>query len=493
MGSGVFKTYEEGALSRERALSGLRVVTLCGCFAFVWMAIAIGMPLTMFLEALGATGLQIGLVVAAQQIPLVLQVPSALIAERLPSRKPMWFALAVSHRLLWLVPASLPFVLDGGQASVWTLIAVVAVSSVLAQMSTPIWLGWMADLVPQDISARFWGTRQAAMTFTFVLAVWLSGWALDFFKAHGCFFAGFGILFGVAALFGVLDICIHLRVPEPIARPHPPEMGLARKFADVLSQRDFLFLSLSMVAWYFGMALIGAFMPVCMKRDFGMNYTEISLLIMAASTGAFLMSIPLGRLGDRFGARTICFLCMAFAPLLLCAWFFVNGSSHSFELPLLGRVGVSNVMLVMLLPQLVSGGLYAAVGLYQFHLAGLLSKREGRTLSMAVHWSLIGAVSCLSPLAGGWLMDYFARNPIGMALPAGGQMNFFHVLLILHVAIAWVAAFVILKISVKGGDLTVSDVFRLLRTGNPFRAVKGAYSLPYVPSSRDSAKGKDAE
>ena len=479
MSSGVFKTYSEGELRAAHVRVGLRTVTICGCFAFVWMAIAIGMPLTMFLEAIGASGVQIGMIVAAQQLPLMLQIPSALLVERLPSRKPLWFSLALSHRALWFIAAALPFVMGVGQASVWTLIAMVGVSFILGHMSAPIWQGWMADLVPKVVSARYWGVRQTAMTFTFVLTVWLSGAVLDHFRSQGSL-AGFGILFGIAALFGTLDICIHLTVPEPIAQPAPPHDGIKSKFKDILAHRDFIFLTSGMAAWYFGVALIGAFTPVCLKRDFSMDYTQISLFIMAASFGAFLLSIPLGKLGGRFGSRTLCSLCMLVAPTLLLLWFFVKPGSVQFSVPLLGVFTVPESLLLMLPFQAISGGLYAGVGLYQFHLAGLLTRREGRTLWMASHWFPIGVASATSPLLGGFLMDVFQRHPLKILLPLGCPMNFYHVLLLLSVTISWLGAFLILKISVKGTELTLEDIFRTLRTANPFRAVMFAYGMAFT-------------
>ncbi len=479
MPSGVFKTYGERELKARHVRAGLRTVTICGCCAFVWMAIAIGMPLTMFMEAIGASGLQIGLVVAAQQLPLMLQIPSALLVERLPSRKPAWFVLAILHRAIWVVAAALPFTLGVSQATVWTLIAMVAVSFILGHMSAPIWQGWMADLVPKVVSARFWGARQAAMTFTFVMAVWLSGAVLDHFRAQGSL-AGFGILFGVATLFGTLDICIHLRVPEPVPQPPPLRRGMASKFKEIAASKDFMRLTGGMAAWYFGVALIGAFTPVCMKRDFGMDYTQISIFIMAASFGAFLLSIPMGKLGGRFGSRTLCALCMIVGPSLLLAWFFVRPGYAEFNLPLIGHVKAPEALLVMLPLQMLSGGLYAGVGLYQFHLAGILSKREGRTLWMASHWFPIGVASALSPLLGGFLMDVFLRHPISLTLPMGCPMNFYHALLILSVGVSWIGAFLMLKISIKGNELSLEDIFRTLRTANPFRAVMFAYGMAFT-------------
>lgn len=123
----------------------------------------VSLPLTMFLEALGAGGAQMGLSVTLQQLAMAVQIPAALWVERLSRRKPFWAATAIPHRLIWLLPALLLVVPDlpPGMLVGLTLTAV-GVSSVLAHASVPAWFSWMADLVPAEGSGRFgsgWGRR----------------------------------------------------------------------------------------------------------------------------------------------------------------------------------------------------------------------------------------------------------------------------------------------------------------------------------------------
>jgi len=476
MSSPIFRTYAEGELKAEDIRSGLKLVSLCGSFAFVWLAIAVGMPLTMFLEFIGASGLQIGMVVAAQQLPLALQIPAALVVERMPSRKPSWFVLALAHRVLWFVAAIVPFTLGVSQAAVWTIIAMVAVSFILGQMSSPMWQGWMADLVPSTVSARFWGVRLSVQMAFFLAAVWGSGVALDAFRARGETLYGFALLFGISAVFGTLDILLHLRVPEPAPQP-PPPLKIAERFKEILKCRDFVLLTSGLCAWYAGVSLLGVFTPICLKRDFSMNYTEISLFIMTASLGTVLLGVPLGKLGSRFGSRPLCAICMFVAPALMLMWFFVSPLPMDVKLPFFGAVEMPSALIMMLPFQLISGGLYACVGLFQFHLAGLHTKREGRTLWMASHWCPIGICSAASPLLGGFLMDFFSAHPMKIILPRGCPLNFYHVLLVLAALIAWGGALLLLKMKKGGTEFTLEEIFRTMFAGNPFRAVMSSYGL----------------
>ena len=132
---------------RERAMQ--RNVA-AGFLGMGWMAVALGMLLPLLMQAAGASGWQLGLLAAAWQLAMVAQVPSAFLVERLRRRKPFWAAVPIAHRVLWVVPALLPWGLPG-RRDLWpvVIIAALGVSNILGQGGTGPWQSWMADLVPR--------------------------------------------------------------------------------------------------------------------------------------------------------------------------------------------------------------------------------------------------------------------------------------------------------------------------------------------------------
>lgn len=471
--SKLFQTVERDSLSRKHIVKSLIISVTASCFGFAWVTIALGMPLTLLLERLGATGFEIGLLVSVQQIPLMLQVPTAIVLERFHARKIYWFLFALFHRMLWFTPAVVPFVLGATPAAVYTVVIMVGFSTVFAQMATPVWLGWMADLLPRDLSAKFWALRQAAVTMISVITLFLIGYVLDRFSGPNSFI-GFSILFVIAGLTGMADIILHVLVPEP--KPHISRITIPvmKKIELIFKNADFMWLTISMMLWYFGLAMIAVFGVVFMKRELRLDYTGISIFVIIGSIGAFAMSPLLGKLAERFGARTLCALILVLGPVMGIGWFFVEPGNTQIELSFLGIHSIPTALYVMLIPQLIAGGFYSGVGLYQMHLSGILSRPHGRMLQMSVHWSLIGGLSALGALIGGKIVDYFKLNPPDMQLYSM-PMTYYHVLVIVHLLISLSAAIVLLKVKIKGTDISMADVFRMVRVANPLRAVIGFY------------------
>src|SRR4051812_40106597 len=138
-------------VSEHELVASMRNNIVAGVFGIVWMAAVYGLPLPLFMQAIHATGFQLGLMGAVRQFAMFAQLPSAFLVERLERRKPYWATIAIIHRLLWLVPALLPFMWPAGGAH-WVIVLIVALglSDILGNCSTAPWLSWMADLLPAE-------------------------------------------------------------------------------------------------------------------------------------------------------------------------------------------------------------------------------------------------------------------------------------------------------------------------------------------------------
>ncbi len=111
----------------------------------LWMSLSVGLPLTMFMEALGASGVLIGLITAVRLTSMAAQIPRAMLAEAMGSRKRVWDALALSHRALWFVPAALALVAHTGEPWISVVVvAAVALSELLGNASGAPWLSLRA-------------------------------------------------------------------------------------------------------------------------------------------------------------------------------------------------------------------------------------------------------------------------------------------------------------------------------------------------------------
>jgi len=469
-------------LSEREVRRSLRTNIVAGSLGMWWAAATFGMPLPMFMESLGASGLLIGLVTTVRQLSMLAQIPGAVYAERLAERKGFWAITTILHRAVWFLPAILPWMFPAMDPRLPMMIVItVALSDILANAGTASWFSWMAELVPERTAGGFWGARQSILTASGLVAAAAMGWILDAFPAPaepGGGFTGFSILFALAASLGIADIILHLRVSEPRPTPAPRHRPLLDRLLLPLRDPDFRRLTFAMGAWSFSVGLAGSFGAIYLKRDFGVSYTELSWLYIAASLGAVISGFVIGYLVDRLGARAMATILMAVAPLSGLSWFLLSPGDVEIRMPGLQVLQIPQPIFVQLFAHLLAGGLYSGVVLCQVRLATGLAPAEGRTLSMAVHWSLIGLTAALGPVCAGAIMDALDRSPLDLLLPSGLRWSFFQVLVLLHLLTAWALAVpLISRLRTRKGDIPVGTALARMMVGNPLQSVRNLYTI----------------
>lgn len=408
----------------------LRLNIAAGLLGMAWMSVALGMPLPLLMQAIGASGFQLGLLAASWQLATLAQIPSALLVERLRWRKGFWAGISIAHRVLWGVPVLLPIGLPD-RIGWWPpiIIGSLALSNVLGQGGTALWQSWMADLVPASRAGRFWGVRHRILSAGLIVVSIAGGVALDAFTTAAHPWLGFQIVFGAASVLGIGDIVLHCTVAEPRPAHGATHLPVLARVLAPLHDRDLRLLTLAMGAWAGAQAIIGYtlglpgfFSIVYLKETFGASYSQASWVFIASAVSAVIWTPLVGHWVDRTGARRVAMTLVIVGPCLSLAWLFVRpGEWMAIPQPvlLLSSVG------------LLSGGAYAGMLICQYRLTQNCTAPEGRTLAMAVHWSVVGFLGALGPLLAGWVKDVF---PIP---PDDGRFGYFQVLVLLHVALAW--------------------------------------------------------
>jgi|GEM_PF-434390 len=492
-------------ISGSRIMRGLRINILAGTLGIAWWVLTQGMPLTMFMDALGASGVVMGLVTTLMQLAFLVQVPAALLADRLNSRKPCWAIGMAIHRALWFVPPLLlAFHAEHPERVAQWMLALVSVSSLLGQAMTSLWFSWMADLVPGRIRGRFWGRRQSFLMVANLVAMALAGYLLDAFPPpphSGGSWWGFGIVFLIGATLGVADVVIHLWVPEPPPQRRSRTEAWYQRLLQPLRNADFRVLTLAMGLYTFSVGLVSLGI-VCLKQDFHVTYSHLAALNIAAAFGSLMFGFIWGYALDRIGGRAFGAVMLVLAPLLGISWFFLKDYQTDIislcdGVPLLGSLVRAAVELLpdhweqrvnaFVLPQCIwiqlfasffGGALYGGIGLTQFHLSAALSPREGRTVAMAVHWSVVGIIGAFGAVCAGRILDVFRLHSIRLVLPTGAPFLFQHLLVLAHMASMWgIVLPVFLRLSPQKGELPLRLALSRLLVTNPLRTVANIYAL----------------
>ena len=495
------KDLEGRRITSSDIQQSMRINIAAGFMGMIWFAMTVNTSLTLFMEAIGASGVMIGLLMTVRQLVMAVQIPAALVFEHLPeslgSRKRFWAIPAMVHRLLWFAIAGLALCWKPGA---WWLpvvvISVVGLSDLCANTSAAAWFSWMADLIPAKTSGRFWGQRQSIVTAGSLLGVGLAGWLLDFFRVPGTgktSALGFCLVFGVGAICGVTDIIVHLWVKEPRRAPIAHESRILERLLAPLRVRDFRHLTLAMGGWYGAVAMVAPFSIVCLKREFPVTYLHIAALTIAGSLGSVLTSFVFGALTDRLGARVLASIMMILAPFTAASWFFVNTSFLTFDLPWIGLWSVPQVVVYQAISMFFGGAVFSAVGPCQLRLAARLSNASGRTMAMAVHWSLIGVLASLGSLIGGWIMDWCRVHPPHVLLPNGASFSFIHIIIGVFAVVVWGAVVpLVLSIRTPVDHVAFGEAVSRMFFINPFNAVRNFYNIqitsaPFTADERAQA------
>lgn len=463
--------------TEQQIRKGLRTNIIAAGFGIVWFVMVQGLPLIMLLEALGATGVMIGMISTLNQTAMLIQIPASLLADKLVHRKRFWFITVLLSKMLWLLPASMVLIWKGSQHTVSvSILAAVACSALLIQSSAASWWSWMADLIPDHLRSRFWNIRQGLCTAVMLIVLGLAGWFLDLFPKGN--FTGFGILLLLSAVFGVLESIIHLRVPEPAPSPAPAGISLFERLIRPLRDSNFRYFTLIMCIWFFGLGLIGPFTMVYLKQNFHALYSHLSVIQMAGLLGSIGTSFYAGRLIQRAGIRTFGIVMMLLAPFFHTVWFFLDHSSFTMTLPLTGDFTCPRFVFLIVCNSLMAGSVYAAVGMYQLNMLTSIVPRDGRTIAMAMHWFLIGLVSAAAPLLAGRIKDILELHPMHLTLYHGTAFSYLHLLLILHAASIWLLALPLAKkLKSVPTDMTVVRALSHIFITNPMRMARDIYGF----------------
>ena len=463
--------------TEQQIRTGLRTNILAAGFGVIWFVIVQGLPLIMMMEALGATGVMIGMISMLNQAAMLIQIPAALVADRLIHRKPFWFTTVLLARLIWLLPAAMILFWKGSHhAIIIGTLVTVGLSALLIQSSSSSWWSWMADLIPDNLRSRFWNVRQGVCTAIMLATLGAAGWFLDLFPKGN--FTGFGIMLLLGTIFGILESIIHLRVPEPAASPAPAGMSLIERLIRPLKNSNFRYFTLIMCVWFFGAGLIGPFTMVYLKQNFHALYSHLSAIQMAGLLGAIGTSFYTGRLIQRAGIRTFGIVMMLLAPLFHLVWFFLDSSSITLVFPFLGDCTFPRFVFLIACNSLLAGSVYTAVGMYQLNMLTSIVPRDGRTIAMAMHWFLIGTVSATAPLIAGWIKDILEIHPMQVPLYHGTTFSYLHLLLILHASLIWFVALPLAKkLKSVETDMTVVKALSHIFIANPLRMARDIYGF----------------
>ena len=383
-----------------------------GTMGSTWGTIITGIIYVYFGNAIGLTRLQWGILGAVTSLVVVMQPLGTLLAERVGSRRLVWFWTSLADRALRMIGIVGAFLLwrAGSTAGYLVFMAAVCLGPFIGNLSPGPWYGWLCTIIPQEMQGTFWGRRDSWTSLIVILVTLPSGLLMDLVPRDAKLETSMLILVAVSFL-GFLDLLIHVTLPEPPARPAPPR-GIFAGVLTPLRDRGFRPWLVFTACWNFSLLLGGALAPLYFMENLGFKDNVLGGMIavtILGLLGTLLAARGVGRMVDRRGVKWVlswAHLLWSFVPAI---WLFALPGSSVLWVGLAGVVGGvfsaaaanASVKLAIRFPAPEDSGMYMAVSTMIGSLAGGLGTlTAGVFLNVMGPWSLrlFGLVVSAFPL-----------------------------------------------------------------------------------------------
>lgn len=364
-----------------------------GAMGNVWATLISGLFFVYFGTTVGVTEFQWSLMAGLSSWLISAQLVSAILTERTGRRKVIWFAFAVAERTLRLVGILLALWLYSHNHgwSALVLIAAVCLANFMGTMSSPPWLSWLADIIPEDRHGSFYGRRSAWIAVAVVAVVVPSGYLLDRIpEAHKL--QAVTLVFVGATVIGLLDLLIHGTLPEP-PMELAPRTHVIQAVLTPLRDPAFRPWLIFNGCWTFSMTTGGVLATIFFVEDLQLKKNFLGGAVVVTSVGLVGSVITgqwSGRLVDRLG------------PKRMLYW----GHMVWASLPLFWVLATPATALAWLTAaSLVGGSSSTAANTASNKFITRFPPPEKRAMYCAVSSSLGNIAGGIGVILGGWIIE----------------------------------------------------------------------------------------
>ena len=348
----------------------MRLVTAAWMMGVIWMFAVSGSRLNLFGRMLGFNDFHFGMLTALTFLATFAQLLATILVERSGLKKYQFLFCGLISRFLWMVIAIIPLVLPLPSAwAVWSMLALVLISSLMLSMATPAWHTWMGDLIPRRIRGRYFATRNAFTLLVKIPVVIFLGLLLDHVTRADPTGAGDPIItavtqptllwficgiFFVAGLLGMADIALFFWIREIVGttpdEPRAPAVDIridprqshgliARAYhamrylravfrdllLDPLSDPVFRRYAAYSATTTFAMTVAGPYFWRTLLENYKFGQLGSDVLFVVMGPLASLMSLRItGRLLDKWGRRPVLLLGTSFICFSITPYFFAT-------------------------------------------------------------------------------------------------------------------------------------------------------------------------
>ncbi len=342
--------------------------------------------LTKLLTLLGASSGQFGILSATGQLSMVLQPLGALVTRRMTHHRRSTVLWAAAGRIMTPLLGVIPLLLPSGEALTAVLL-VYALSTAVLSVSTNIWTGWIARMVPLRIRGRFFARRNSilvafGLAVAFVVGIIVDGAGSDSQRLKTIFL----VIFSAAGIIGLAGLRILSTQPEKPVPPNP--LPASRILLEPFRDRNFRKLCLFGVWWMMAVGIGAPFWQPFMIQVLRMGVTQMLLYGMTSTVGTVLTLKYWGRLVDRFGNIAAMKLAIMIGTAVPLIWLFVTPDR----------------LWIIFAESVISGSMWGCVGIVTANLVLAVAPEDRVQSYSGLYGAFSGIGMIITMLASGFLM-----------------------------------------------------------------------------------------
>ncbi len=390
-------------LSPEDREKGMKVLTWESLTGNAMTLLVTGAFLPAMALALGAGNFMIGLLASFAPIAQMSQIPAILLVEKIGLRKLITVVFVTLSRFFLVAAALTPFIVPES-AQVTVFISCMVIFFLGGAFSGSSWGAMLKDLIPPTQLGSVLASRLAAATALGAVISVIAGFSIaplaHFLGDKG---KSYGIVFLIAAAFGLVGAFMRSRMPELRMPKRAQKVSWLKTLTTPVKDTNFRRLLFFSAAWSFTVIMSGAFFTVYMLNRIGIPMSWVILLaVISQITNIYFFKVW-GRIADRFSNKSVLAVSVPlFIVILLLYPFTTMPERYYLTVPLL------------VLIHIIGGISTAGFNLCAANIALRLAPHGSATAYLGTNAFCAGLSAAVAPVVGGLIGSYFAIKEISI-------------------------------------------------------------------------------
>lgn len=307
------------SLTSEQIKRGKKLSVFDGLATEAMTTLTGGTLLTAMAVYAGATNFQIGILAALPSLTNIFQLIAIWLVFRFRNRKRIAVASGFLARVPLVLIGIFPFLFSVG-TSVEIIIFLLSFHYFFGSLAGPGWNSWMKDMIPANELGSYFSHRGRIIQVLSVVLGLLVGLLLDRVKTENEHLLIYvhASMFITGGVFGLMGTLFLAKTPEPAMEVSNKNMlGL---ISVPLRDKNFIKLLLFQGAWCFSLALSVPFYTVYLLKTIELPLFYLIVFNLLTQLSSIAAIKFWGRLSDKFGNKTILYLCGPLYAFSIICW-----------------------------------------------------------------------------------------------------------------------------------------------------------------------------